>query len=102
MWQNAHEAYLESRIGSAGPIELIRLLYQGATASVREARRHLAAGDIGARARAINKAHAIIGELQASLDQERGGELSRRLAQLYAYIQRRLWEGNFRQADEPL
>ena len=29
MWHNAHDAYLESRIESADPIQLVRLLYQG-------------------------------------------------------------------------
>ena len=102
MWQNAHDAYLESRIESADPIELVRLLYQGATASIREARVHLAAGDILARSRAISKAHSILTELSASLDHDRGGELSHRLARLYDYMQRRLLEANFRQIDEPL
>jgi flagellar protein FliS len=102
MWRNAHDAYLESRIESAEPIELVRLLYQGATASVRDARTHLAAGDVAARSRSITKAHAILTELLQSLDHDRGGELSRRLAQLYGYMQRRLLEANFRQTDEPL
>jgi flagellar protein FliS len=102
MWQNAREAYLESRIGSADPIELVRLLYQGATASVRDARTHLAAGDIAARSEAIAKAHAILTELATSLDHQQGGELSQRLARLYDYMQRRLMEANFRQIDEPL
>jgi len=102
MWRNAHDAYLESRIESAEPIQLVRLLYQGATASVREARSHLAAGEIVERSRAISQAHAILTELTASLDHERGGELSVRLAQLYDYMQRRLLEANFRQIDAPL
>lgn len=102
MWHSAHDAYLESRIESADPIELVKLLYQGARASVREARSHLAAGDIAARARAITKAHSILTELSTSLDHERGGDLSQRLAQLYDYMQRRLLEANFRQIDAPL
>ena len=38
MWQNAQDAYLESRILSADPIELVRLLYHGAISDVRDAR----------------------------------------------------------------
>jgi flagellar protein FliS len=102
MWQNAHDTYLESRILSADPLDLVRLLYQGAIASVRDARRHLADGEIAARARAITKACSILTELTASLDHERGGDLSRGLARLYDYIGRRLIEANFRQADQPL
>jgi flagellar secretion chaperone FliS len=102
MWNNAHDAYFESRILAADPIELVRLLYQAATAEVREARRHLASGDIAARSKSISKACAIVLELAGALDGERGGEISRRLAELYEYIHRRLVEANFEQSDPPL
>ena len=102
MWQNAHNAYLESRIESADPLQLVRLLYQGAITSVKEAGMYLAAGNITARSRSISKAHAILGELAAALDHNRGGELSQRLALLYDYMQRRLLEANFRQIAAPL
>ncbi len=102
MWQNAHDAYLESRVLSADPLELVRLLYEAEIDAVREARRHLAAGEIAARSRSITKAFGILQELVAALDHERGGEISKRLAQLYDYMQRRLLEANFRQTDEPL
>lgn len=102
MWHDAHDAYLESRIESANPIDLVRLLYQGATSAVRDARKHLAAGEIAARSRAISRAYAILGELAVSLDHRAGGDLSLRLAGLYDYMQRRLLEANFQQADPPL
>ena len=102
MWQSAHDAYLESRILSADPLELVRLLYQACTGSVREARRYLAEGDIAARCRCLSKAHLILTELATSLDHDRGGDLSRGLAKLYDYIQRRLLEANSRQEDAPL
>ena len=41
MGNNAHDAYLESRILTAEPMELVRLLYQAATGAVRDARRCL-------------------------------------------------------------
>jgi flagellar secretion chaperone FliS len=102
MWQNAQDTYLENRVLSADPLELVQLLYQAATGAVRDARSHLAAGDIGARSRAITKACRILTELAASLDHERGGELSHRLAQLYDYMQRKLIEANFNQIEAPL
>jgi flagellar protein FliS len=102
MWQNAHDAYLESRILSANPLELVRLLYQACTGSVREARRYLAEGDIAARCRCISQGHAILAELATSLNHERGGDLSRRLALLYDYMQRKLLEANIQQIDAPL
>jgi flagellar protein FliS len=102
MWQNAHDAYLEERILSADPVELVHLLYEASITAVGDARRHLAAGDIRARARSISKACEILAELTSSLDHEQGGEISRRLAQLYGYMHRRLLEANFQQSDNPL
>ena len=46
MWNSGHDAYLESRVLTADPIELVNLLYQACTQAVREARYHLAAGRI--------------------------------------------------------
>ena len=102
MWQDAHDAYLESRILSADPLELLRLLYQAATSKVRDARRHLAEGDIQSRSRSITRVCEILIELAGSLDHERGGEISARLAQLYDYLLGRLIEANLQQSDEPL
>jgi flagellar protein FliS len=102
MWRDAHDAYLESRILSADPMELVRLLTQGCTAAVKDARRHLSAGVIAERSRAITKAWEILTELIGSLDHTRGGEISVRLGQLYDYMQRRLLDANMQQADAPL
>ena len=102
MWINGHDAYLESRILSADPVELVEMLYQGCTVAVREARHHLAEGRITERSREINKAFQILMELDTSLDHERGGEISQRLALLYSYMRGRLLEANMQQSDPPL
>jgi flagellar protein FliS len=102
MWQNAQSAYFESRILSAEPLELVRILYRSAMESVGDARRHLAAKEIRERAKALSKASEILLELTASLDFERGGEISRQLAALYEYMLLRLTEANLKQNDEIL
>jgi flagellar protein FliS len=102
MWNSGHDAYLESRVLAADPVELVSLLYQACTQAVREARCYLAAGQIAARSREINKACAIVIELATSLDHERGGEISQRLALLYDYMERRLLQANMQQSDAPL
>jgi flagellar protein FliS len=102
MYQNAHDAYLDSRILTADPLELVTILYQAGITSVRDARRHLANRDIAARSKSITKAWGILAELTHSLDRKRGGEISERLAELYDYMMRRLMEANFQQADAPL
>lgn len=102
MPRNPHDAYLESRILSADPTELICLLYRAAVSEVREARRHLQEKDIQSRSKSISKAQAILTELTISLDRKRGGQIAERLAQLYDYMMRRITEANFKQTDEPL
>ncbi len=102
MATSAHDTYLESRILAAEPLELVRILYRLAIDKVREAREHMERGDIAARAKAISTASQAIGELHGSLDPAAGGDVARRLAQLYEYMQRRLLEASVRQSAEPL
>jgi flagellar secretion chaperone FliS len=99
MWENAQDAYLEQRVLSADPLELVRLMYQAAIAAVRDARRDLSAGEIAARSRSISKACGIVLELNAALDHSQDGEISARLAALYDYMLRRLLEANIQQSD---
>lgn len=94
--------YLEAEVHGADPMQLVRILYRGAGESVAAARRHLAAGAIRERSRAVVKAWGLVGELSRSLDREHGGELSRSLAELYAYMQTRLMEANASQSEAPL
>ncbi|HUI77703.1 MAG TPA: flagellar export chaperone FliS [Bryobacteraceae bacterium] len=102
MFYGAHDTYLESRVLSADPLELVRLLYQGAIDAVQDARHYLAEGKILDRSRSITRAVSILVELTASLDHERGGEIASRLAGLYDYMQKKLLEANFQQIDAPL
>ncbi len=78
------------------------MLYLKAIAEVREARRHLAEGQIALRSKAISKAYEIISELNVSLDMEAGVDLSKRLRALYGYCLVRLLDANMHQADGPL
>ncbi len=99
MYATANDAYLENRVLSAEPIELVRMLYQAAIDAIRNARRYLETGDIAARSSSINKAYAIVAELQSSLDHARGGELAARLDGLYHYLRRKLVEANLKQSE---
>ncbi len=96
------ENYLESEVLAASPVGLIRLLYRGAVDAVRAARTCLKAADIAGRSAQITKAARILTELSVSLDHANGGEISRGLAELYDYMQRRLNEANFHQVEAPL
>ena len=99
MWK---QAYLETRVLSADPLELICLLYQHAIEAVRDARAHMASGEIAPRSQAITKAIGILGELNLSLDHGAGGTISGNLEQLYNYMLVRLTEANMRKQEAPL
>jgi len=96
------DAYLESQLMTADPLELVRMLYRAASEATRSASAHMRAGRIAERSRQISKVYAILSQLSGSLDHVRGGVLSGRLARLYDYMQRRLLEANSRQKAEPL
>src|SRR5579862_6930651 len=102
MRTNRYQNYNEEEILTAGPMRLIQLLYRGALDSIISARRYLKLGDIRARSRAISKAMTIITELALSLDHNAGGDLSKNLAELYAYTQTLLIQANVKQSDPPL
>jgi len=94
--------YLQAEVLSADPVKLVQLLYRGAIDAVVSARRHLAAGEIRQRSKSITKAWEILLELIRSLDHSQGGDLSKNLASLYTYMQRRLMEANSQQSDRQL
>ncbi len=99
---NIHSRYFEEEVLGADPVRLVELLYRGAIDAARTARKHLADGRVRERAREINRAWGILQELTRSLDHAQGGEISRRLASLYAYMQTRLLEANAKQSGAPL
>ena len=96
------DPYVEGRVLSADPIELIHIIYQHALDMVAEARRFLATGDIAARSKAVCRALEAIAELEGSLNHAQGGDFSRNCARLYQYIRMRLTAGNVNQDDAPL
>jgi len=102
MAANSSNPYLQAEVLSADPIKLVQLLYRGAIDAVGAARRHLAAGEIRPRSKSIMRAWEILLELTRSLDHSQGGDLSRNLAGLYVYMQKRLMEANSQQSDRQL
>jgi flagellar protein FliS len=103
MRTNRYQDSLQDEILAANPVRLIQLLYRGALDSITSARRYLRLGDIRARSRAISKAMAIVTELSLSLNHTASsGELSKNLAELYAYAEKLLIQANSEQSDPPL
>jgi flagellar secretion chaperone FliS len=99
MWR---EKYLDTRVLSADPLELVHILYEHTLAMVADGRQYLAEGDIAAQGRSISRAIAAIEELDRSLDRASGGSIAHNLAAPYQYMRSRLLTANIRQEDVPL
>jgi flagellar protein FliS len=98
MSRNALRQYgavgVSSAVEEASPHRLIQMLMEGALARIAAAIGHLERGEVTDKGRNIGLAISIIGGLQASLDQDRGGEVAGSLDRLYDYLTRRLVEAN--------
>lgn len=82
---------------------LISMLFEGALASLAQARGALAAGQLDIKARAVAKAARIVDEgLRASLNLKDGGAIATDLDGLYRYIEVRLTQGNLKNDDAAL
>ncbi|MFP1880927.1 flagellar export chaperone FliS [Lonsdalea quercina] len=86
---------LESGVMSASPHKLIAMLFDGAISALVRADIFMEQEDTVEKGNAITKAIRIIDSgLLASLDMEKGGEISANLAQLYDYMIRQLLHAN--------
>lgn len=87
-------AYYETHVTSRSPLELVVLLYDGATRHLGQAADAIRRGDLVAKREGMSRGVAIVNELHNSLDMEAGGEVAHRLDGLYAYMLGRLVEAN--------
>src|SRR5687768_3033849 len=81
-------------VAAADPHRLIVMLLDGALERVATARGCIARGDVAEKARLLNRAVAIIGELRASLNLQAGGSIAANLAELYDYMCRQILKAN--------
>jgi len=88
--------YLETDVMTSSPTTLVVKLYEGALRNAFEARVHIEAGLIPERGKSLQKTLAIVGELQSSLDFERGGEIATQLHDLYSFVIDRIMEANLK------
>lgn len=96
-------AYRQVQVESSqSPLELVVMLYDGALASLAQARDALERRDLLAKSRAMSKALSIVGHLQCTLDMDRGKDVAAELDRLYLYVTERLLEANMLGATEPI
>ena len=85
------DTYRRTAVQSSSPVQLVVMLYDGALRFCGEARgASLLRRDVAAKGKALSKALAIVGELQGTLDLERGGDVAISLHQLYSFLTDRL------------
>lgn len=97
-YQNAYAAYQKTNVNTASQGRLVVLLYEGAVKHLKSAlslfdeNDKLKAGDIEQFGIHLQKAQAIITELQVSLDMEKGGDIARNLMSLYVFFNEELMD----------
>ena len=99
---DARLSYREAAVRGASPVRLVVLLYEQALVDLRQALAALEQGDVEARTRAINHAVLVIGQLQSTLDMQRGGEVARNLERFYNLLRHNLVNAQFRQSAQEL
>ncbi|MFC4308549.1 flagellar export chaperone FliS [Steroidobacter flavus] len=77
-------------VAASDPHRLIVMLMDGALERIATARGCMQRNETSEKARLINRAVSIIGELRNSLDMRNGGQIAANLAELYDYMCRRL------------
>ncbi|MDQ3810272.1 MAG: flagellar export chaperone FliS [Chloroflexota bacterium] len=98
---NAYQVYRQMQAQTAAPGELVVMLYRGAVRFISSAIAGIQARDIESAHTNLVKAQAVLAELSATLDLERGGDIAAQLLSLYDYFNRRLIEANLRKDPEP-
>ena len=93
---NAAAAYQNEQFENAPPLKILQMLNEGAIRFMRQASAFQEAGDTANRGRVLGRAHAIVSELQATLDHDHAPELCEELDRLYDFVLYQITESNIR------
>ena len=92
----ATNTYRQIEVNGSNRLQLVVMLYDGAIRFLGEAKVCLAKNDTRGRNKAVNRALAILGELQSTLRIDEGGEIAQSLDKLYNYMTRRILDSNLK------
>ena len=104
-YQNAGVAYKAQAVETAGPAQLVIMLYDGAIAAIARAENALdnpATTTIEEVNRELTKAQDILTELMLSLDHERGGPIAGNLSGIYQFCIDMLTDANIEKSNRNL
>lgn len=90
--------YQEVAVRSATPGQLVVIVFDHLLLNLRRGRLAVEHGNVELRTACLDRARAALGELLATLDHERGGDVARQLDGLYAFLLAELMELGLRPA----
>lgn len=96
-YQVAGDAYQSQAVGTAGPLQLVLMLYDRALAAIARsewALKNAGQGSIELAHKELTRAQDIVTELMLSLDHDNGGEISASLNAIYEFCLERLTQAN--------
>lgn len=94
--------YKSTQITTADQGKLVLMMYDGAIQFIEIAIGKIKENDIAGKGLYISKAQAVISELTASLDTEKGGEIAASLEKLYVFVSSQLQTANINKDIKPL
>ncbi|NLY88436.1 MAG: flagellar export chaperone FliS [Firmicutes bacterium] len=98
---NPYERYRQTQIQTAGQLDLIIMMYDGAIRFINQAKKALADKEFIPANKAMQRAQDIIDELNISLNPE-AGEIATNLRNLYVFINQRLIQANVKKDEKIL
>ncbi len=96
-YQAAGDAYQSQAVGTAGPLQLVLMLYDRALAAIARsewALKNKELGSIELAHKELTRAQDIVTELMLSLDHDQGGEISSSLNAIYQFCLDQLTQAN--------
>lgn len=100
MLANPYQQYRATKVETAGSVDLVVMLFQGAVKFIRLGIQAIEQDDAQAVNTNLTRAQDIVVELLGSLNREDGGEIATQLAAVYEYCFRQLVRANVRRDAE--
>jgi flagellar protein FliS len=102
MTTSASDIYQQVEVNTSNELKLVVMLYEGAIRFLTQARTSIQNKSLIGKATGIDRALAVLGELQSTLRLEEGGEIAGSLNRLYTYMTGRIIEASTRLDTRPL
>ena len=95
-------AYRQFSVQGATPLGLVVMLYDGAIAALQRAVKAVESRNVEDKCRHLNRALAIIAQLEGTLNFELGGEVAKTLKAFYLYSRNQAMKANIENSAEIL